>query len=462
MYFPRLMQRVLHRRQTRSATRRQQAKYIAPAGAMVENLENRVVLAAPATLSATITSITSSVDSDSTPEHVTVPQGTHADVVIGFDYVNGSTSQKTATTTIQHGAAVDLTNEQTVGANSSGSATATFDVSSLPAGTYTVKVTLGTAPSSDVDGGAVSITATVSITVVATGVDVSAADAVYDGAAYDGAIDVTTHPAGVAGSLSYTYYSADDLVNPLPGAPTNAGNYRVVVNFNPTDTSTTDYTPSSGYDDFTIAKANATVSVINYSGTYDGQSHTASVVITGVGGDGTLASNSVSQTNSGSNSTTASISGLQNYNDVSGTATINIIKATLSGFAATQSALNIAKQGALTFNISNISGLVNGESLATALAGVQVTLKMAKAGGGTNTYTFQPTVTVNLDGTVSVTYNMKSGTTAASELVADLIALDQADGVDSTSASNAAVSAIWVNMESQNYTFCDDATTKVF
>jgi hypothetical protein len=47
-------------------------------------------------------------------------------------------------------------------------------------------------------------------------------------------------------------------------------------------------------------------------------------------------------------------------------------------------------------------------------------------------------------------------------LAADLQALNVSDGVNSTNASNASVQAIWVDMSSANYTFSDDALTKLF
>lgn len=81
---------------------------------------------------------------------------------------------------------------------------------------------------------------------------------------------------------------------------------------------------------------------------------------------------------------------------------------------------------------------------------------------GTNSYTFAPSsVTVDAYGVVQVTYAMKNGGDAGL-LAADLQALNLADGTASTSASNAQVDCIWVNMSSQNYTFSDDALTRLF
>jgi hypothetical protein len=87
----------------------------------------------------------------------------------------------------------------------------------------------------------------------------------------------------------------------------------------------TNYLDESGDVAIAITKANATVTIVNYSGTYDASSHSASVTITGVGGV-PLASDSVSRTSAGSDSVTVSISD-PNYNPASGTATIAIAKA---------------------------------------------------------------------------------------------------------------------------------------
>src|SRR5262249_22924971 len=107
----------------------------------------------------------------------------------------------------------------------------------------------------------------------------------------------------------------------------------------------------SGTLGFTIARANATVTPTNYSGTYDGQAHTASVVITGVGGV-TLVQNSDTETNAGHYSTTASISGQQNYNDASGSATIDIAKASATivapGYSITYDGSSHTATGSVT------------------------------------------------------------------------------------------------------------------
>src|SRR5439155_1313764 len=97
-------------------------------------------------------------------------------------------------------------------------------------------------------------------------------------------------------------------------APSDAGTYMASASF-----SDINHTLSSGSATFTIQKATATVTQSpNYSAPYDGHDHTVTVTITGVGGAGdVLATDSVTRKNTGHSEATASISGLNNYNDVS-------------------------------------------------------------------------------------------------------------------------------------------------
>jgi hypothetical protein len=141
----------------------------------------------------------------------------------------------------------------------------------------------------------------------------------------------------------------------------------------------------------------------------------------------------------------------------------HITRATLTGVATTQSALNIAKQGSLVFSLDSITGMVDGDTVVSLLSSMSFTLKI-----GANTYAFAPSVTIDTHGdlnasndTVVVTYSLKNGGDAG-QLAADLQALNISDGTASTSASNAQVDAIFVNMSTANYTFSDDALTRLF
>ncbi len=82
-----------------------------------------------------------------------------------------------------------------------------------------------------------------------------------------------------------------------------------------------------------------------------------------MGSDGTLASNSKTGTNvADSGTTTASISGLQNYNDASGTATLTINKANATVVVAAYSV--IYDGSSHTASVTSITG-VNGENGST-------------------------------------------------------------------------------------------------
>ena len=135
---------------------------------------------------------------------------------------------------------------------------------------------------------------------------------------YTGVYDAGSHTAGVTitGVGGVTLASQD-----ISGTNVvDSGSVTVSI-------SDSNYAPASGTATLTITPATATVNVVDYNGVYDGNSHTASVTITGVGGV-LLASNSLTGTNvSQSGSVTASISD-PNYDPAGGTATLNITKAT--------------------------------------------------------------------------------------------------------------------------------------
>ena len=65
----------------------------------------------------------------------------------------------------------------------------------------------------------------------------------------------------------------------------------------------------------------------------------------------------------------------------------------MTGLATTQSALNIAKQGALVFSLNSVTGMVNGDTLVSLLSSMSFTLKI-----GVNTYAFAPSVAIDTHG----------------------------------------------------------------
>ena len=136
---------------------------------------------------------------------------------------------------------------------------------------------------------------------------------------YDDAFDGNAHTAtGTAKGVLNEDLSGLLSFNP---AQFNAGTYADAWSF----AGNTNYSPTSGTMTDVITPIDATVTLTNYSGIYDGKSHSASVQITGLGGL-ILDQGSISRTNAGSDIATASIPD-GNYNAVEVTATIDIAKA---------------------------------------------------------------------------------------------------------------------------------------
>lgn len=208
---------------------------------------------------------------------------------------------------------------------------------------------------------------------------------------------------------------------------------------------------------------------------YDGTIHSGgSGTVTGAGtvtGSATLTYSSnadgtgtADRINAGTYYVTAHYAGDDNHEASDGEAVAIVInKATLTGLATTQDALNIAEQGSLVFTLNNFTGLQNSETLASILS--QMSFKLTI---GANTYDFTPSFKFHAhstldasDDTVVVKYSLRNGGDGGL-LAADLQALNVSDGIASTSASNASIQAIWVWMSSDNYSFSDDALTRLF
>ena len=161
------------------------------------------------------------------------------------------------------------------------------------------------------------------------------------------------------------------LMAPLAGGPqqsANAATYAVTADFVPDDTTNYNTLTVLSAGNFVIQKANATVVVMTYNVTYDGQSHTASYTITGVNGEtgatvGTVTLNTT-HTNAGTYSTDSwSFTGTANYNDIASTTitdTINKANATVvvTPYSVTYDGMSH------TAAVTSITG-VNGEIGAT-------------------------------------------------------------------------------------------------
>jgi uncharacterized delta-60 repeat protein len=130
-----------------------------------------------------------------------------------------------------------------------------------------------------------------------------------------------------------------------------------------------------------------------------------------------------------------------------------IERATLTGMATTQNALNIAKQGYMNVNISGITGFVGSDTIASVFGSMTFQLTI-----GANVYTFQPIVTVVSSTEVHLAYTLRGGTAAGDALRHDLALID----LDATSASNAQYETLRITAQNQDYSFVDDFFTRLF
>jgi len=138
---------------------------------------------------------------------------------------------------------------------------------------------------------------------------------------YNGVYDANSHTASVTiTGLSGVELASDSVtgINVMDSGRT-AWAYTMDSN----------YLYADGTATLTITPAKATVSIVDYNGVYDANSHTASVTITGVGGV-EIASGSVTGTNVMDSGMAYAASMDSNYDSAYGTATLTITKATLT------------------------------------------------------------------------------------------------------------------------------------
>ncbi len=124
-----------------------------------------------------------------------------------------------------------------------------------------------------------------------------------------------------------------------------------------------------------------------------------------------------------------------NYSVTLTAGTLTVTQAILTGNATTQDALNMAKQGKLTIGVSNISGLLNGDTLTTFLSTAEYFITV-----GQNKYVFVPSTVTTSGSSITVSYSLKNPALATS-LAAEL--------GDNTSAATAVRAGFY--MESLNY-----------
>jgi uncharacterized delta-60 repeat protein len=293
---------------------------------------------------------------------------------------------------------------------------------------------------------------------IPVGLEIEPGNATYTGSTFlESNIASILTPGTAEGVITYSFFSDAGGANVIP-APTNAGTYYVQGHF-----ASSDITLWTNADSliagFTIAKADAAISVTPYSMTYDGAAHTATGTSTGVESpipadlSSLLDLSGTAHTHAGTYLDTWTFAGNDNYNAASGTVTDVITQASLTGFATTQDALNIAKQGYMNINMSGITGFVGPDTIASVFGSMTFQLTI-----GANVYTFQPTVTVVSSTEVHLAYTLRGGTAAGDALRHDLALID----LDATSASNAQYETLRISGQNQDYSFVDDFFTRLF
>lgn len=192
--------------------------------------------------------------------------------------------------------------------------------SSFALGTHTIVATYN----GDVDfASAASLSATVTIALIATEISVACPDAVYDGTMHSCTAAVTgSDGKTVDGSTTLTYSGSAT-------APTAAGTYQVNASFTSADPA---YGNSTGASSLTIDKATPAVSVTCPAATADGNPHACIASATGIGGAAVVGTISITYdglatvpSSAGTYTVVASfISSDSNYSNASGTGSLTI------------------------------------------------------------------------------------------------------------------------------------------
>ncbi len=232
-------------------------------------------------------------------------------------------------------------------------------------------------------------------------VSVTTAGGPYTGSAYAATATVTGVGGMAASSLenvspTLTYYAGTyttvsalqtaigNGLAALGGAPINAGTYTALGSY----AGAADYTAAAAVADFTIARANAIITLTAYNVTYDSKSHAATGTATGVGGAvlSGLDLSKTAHTNAGSSTdswTFTDTSG--DYNSASGSITDVIAKANATITVAPYS---------VTYDSTahTAAGTVTGLGSDGTLAGLDLSKTAhTNAGSYTDTWTFTDT-----------------------------------------------------------------------
>ena len=195
---------------------------------------------------------------------------------------------------------------------------------------------------------------------------------------YTGTYDGSAHGATL---VSATGVNAEDLSASVSLDSTSFTNVPGgTANWTFTDV-TGNYNNDSGNAAITINKANATITVNGYTGTYDGSAHGATLVsATGVNAEDLSASVSLGSSFTNAPGGTANWTfSSTNYNNDSGNAAITINKVALTVTANNQTMLSGSADPAFTFGYS---GFVNGETATALTTAPTCGVSVAHSGAG--------------------------------------------------------------------------------
>lgn len=135
-----------------------------------------------------------------------------------------------------------------------------------------------------------------------------------------------------------------------------------------------------------------------------------------------------------------------NYNVILTPGLLTVTGATLTGSATSQDTWNLAKQGMLKITLTDLTGLVNGDTLEQFLSTAQYYITI-----GDSHFVFVPTAVIAEGTTVTIEYRLKD-----SQLTQDLTA-----ALEYATSHSTAVTAGF-HIQSSNYSYTDDFLAELF